>query len=59
MKCDMCNEREADYFLKKTPPGMDTPKQQLYLCSQCAGQYLKHDTVSIVRISKRGNEGAR
>ena len=56
MLCDLCKSREAEYFIKKTPPGMEMPRQQLHLCSKCAGEYLKHDTVSIVRIKKEQPE---
>ena len=56
MKCDLCHTSDAEYFIKKIPPGIQTPKQHLHLCSGCAGKYLQKDTVSIVRISKERKE---
>lgn len=50
--CDVCGKNIAEYLIKKTPPKEDKPPIELYLCSSCACDYIKQDTVSIVKISK-------
>ena len=52
MKCDMCLSKEAEYLIKKSPPGSMEPAKEHHLCSDCASKYLKHDTVSLVRIAR-------
>jgi hypothetical protein len=52
VKCDLCQAGEAEYYIKKSPPGSPTPSKEMHLCSDCAGKYLKHDTISIVRIAR-------
>lgn len=50
--CDICGKNGAEYVIKKIPPGEDKPAVELYLCGSCASDYIKHDTVSIVKIKK-------
>jgi len=52
MKCDMCLEQEAEYLIRKSPPGSQETVKEHHLCSECAGKYLKHDTISLVRIAR-------
>ena len=54
MKCDMCLDREAEYVIRKSPPGSREPAKEHHLCTPCAGRYLQHDTISVVRIAKDG-----
>lgn len=50
--CDVCGKNNAEYLIKKIPPGEDKPAVELKLCGSCASDYIKHDTVSIVKIAK-------
>ncbi len=50
--CILCGKNEAEYLIKKTPVGKEGSEEELFLCGGCASNYIKHDTVSIVRISK-------
>jgi len=52
MKCDMCLEQEAEYLIRKSPPGSTESVKEHHLCSGCAGKYLQHDTISVVRIAR-------
>jgi protein-arginine kinase activator protein McsA len=50
--CDICGKNVAEYMIKKMPKEEEKPTVELYLCSFCASDYIKQDTVSIVKISK-------
>lgn len=56
MKCDMCLESEAEYLIRKSPPGSMEPAKEHHLCTPCAGRYLQYDSISMVRIAEDGSD---